>query len=136
LFFFRHLKPARDNFMVRFMKTRYLWQLNLCLRYRWTTVLVMMALVVGTLFLLPLVGREFMPELEEGNLWIRGTAPLNITLERQVELSREARAIMATYPEIESIVAQLGRPDDGTDVSGFFNAEYFVPLRPQTAWPS
>ena len=136
LFFFRNLKPARENFMVRFMKSRYLWQLDLCLRYRWTTILVMAALIVGTLFLLPHVGREFMPELEEGNLWIRGTAPLNITLERQVELSRQARAIMATYPEVESIVAQQGRPDDGTDSCGFYNSEYFVPLRPQKDWPN
>jgi cobalt-zinc-cadmium resistance protein CzcA len=136
LFFFRNLKPARENFMVRFMKSRYLWQLDLCLRYRWTTILVMAALVAGTLFLLPHVGREFMPELEEGNLWIRGTAPLNITLERQVELSKQARGIIATYPEVESIVAQLGRPDDGTDTGGFFNSEYFVPLRPQKDWPN
>jgi len=136
LFFFRNLKPARDNILVRVMKNRYLWQLNICLKYRWTTVLVMGALVVVTICFLPAVGREFMPELEEGNLWIRGTAPLNITLERQNELSKEARAIMASYPEVEEIVAQLGRPDDGTDTAGFFNSEYFVPLRSQGDWPA
>jgi cobalt-zinc-cadmium resistance protein CzcA len=135
LFFFRNLKPARENFMVRFMKSRYLWQLAVCLKYRWTTVFVMSGLVVGTIFLLRFVGREFMPELEEGNVWIRGTAPLNITLERQVELSKSARTIMAGYPEVESIVAQLGRPDDGTDAAGFYNSEYFVPLQPQKDWP-
>ena len=53
LFFFHHLKPSRDNVLVRFMKSRYLWQLKACLKYRWTTVLVMSALVVGTVFLLP-----------------------------------------------------------------------------------
>jgi cobalt-zinc-cadmium resistance protein CzcA len=135
LLFFRKLKPARDNILVRFMKSRYLWQLNLCLRYRWATVIVMLALVAGTVCLLPSVGHEFMPELEEGNLWIRATAPLNVTLERQVELSRQARAIMATYPEVESIVTQSGRPDDGTDSCGFYNSEYFVPLRPEKDWP-
>src|SRR5208283_1378546 len=77
----------------------------------------------------------FMPELEEGNLWIRGTAPLNITLEREVQLSQDARKIMARFPEVESIVGQLGRPDDGTDTGGFFNSEYFVPLRPEKDWP-
>ena len=92
LLFFRRLRPARENFLVRFMKSRYLWQLGVCLKYRWTTVLIMAALVAGTLCLLPRVGREFMPELEEGNLWIRATAPLNFTLERQVEISRMARA--------------------------------------------
>jgi cobalt-zinc-cadmium resistance protein CzcA len=135
LLLFKNLKPSPDNFLMRFLKSRYLWQLNVCLRYRWTTVLVMGSLIVGTGILLPFLGREFMPELEEGNLWIRGTAPLNITLEHQVELSRQARRIMATYPEVESIVAQLGRPDDGTDTGGFFNGEYFVPLRPQKDWP-
>jgi cobalt-zinc-cadmium resistance protein CzcA len=135
LFFFRNLKPARENFMVRFMKSRYLWQLNICLRYRWTTVFIMAALVAGTVCLIPSLGHEFMPELEEGNLWIRGTCPLNITLERQVELSKQARAIIATYPEVEAIVAQLGRPDDGTDACGFYNSEYFVPLRTQKDWP-
>jgi cobalt-zinc-cadmium resistance protein CzcA len=135
LFFFRNLKPGRDNLLVRFLKNGYLKNLAICLQYRWTTVAVMSALVIGTACLLPWLGREFMPELEEGNLWIRGTAPLNITLERQVELSREARAIIATYPEVEEIVAQLGRPDDGTDAAGFFNSEYFVPLRPQKDWP-
>jgi cobalt-zinc-cadmium resistance protein CzcA len=136
MLFFKNFKPVGENLLVRFLKSRYLWQLRLCLRYRWTTIIVMCSLIGGTFFLLPHVGREFMPELEEGNLWIRGTAPLNITLERQVELSRQARAIMASYPEVESIVAQLGRPDDGTDTAGFYNSEYFVPLRPEKEWPT
>jgi heavy metal efflux system protein len=135
LFMFKNFKPVGENLLVRFLKSRYLWQLRLCLKYRWTTIFVMCSLIVGTVFLLPRVGREFMPELEEGNLWIRGTAPLNVTLERQVELSRQARAIMASYPEVDSIVAQLGRPDDGTDPAGFYNSEYFVPLRPEKDWP-
>jgi cobalt-zinc-cadmium resistance protein CzcA len=132
---FKKLKPSPDNLLVRFLKSRYLWQLQVCLRYRWTTLLVMGALIAVTFCLIPQLGHEFMPELEEGNLWIRGTAPLNITLERQVQLSKQARKIMAVYPEVESIVAQLGRPDDGTDTGGFFNSEYFVPLRPEKDWP-
>ncbi|HEV3261505.1 MAG TPA: efflux RND transporter permease subunit, partial [Gemmataceae bacterium] len=135
LLFFKNLKPSPDNLLVRFLKRRYLWQLKVCLKYRWATVLVMGSLIVATACLVPFLGHEFMPELEEGNLWIRGTAPLNITLERQVELSKQARAIMAAFPEVDSIVAQLGRPDDGTDTGGFFNSEYFVPLRPEKDWP-
>jgi cobalt-zinc-cadmium resistance protein CzcA len=135
LLFFKNLKPTPDNFLVRFLKHRYLWQLEVCLKYRWTTLIVMASLIVGTAFLIPHLGNEFMPELEEGNLWIRGTAPLNVTLERQVQLSKQARKIMAAYPEVESIVAQLGRPDDGTDTGGFFNSEYFVPLRREKDWP-
>jgi cobalt-zinc-cadmium resistance protein CzcA len=135
LFMFKNFKPVGENFLVRFLKSRYLWQLRVCLKYRWTTLFVMFSLVAGTILLLPRLGREFMPELEEGNLWIRGTTRLNITLERQVEISRQARAIMATYPEVDSIAAQLGRPDDGTDPAGFYNSEYFVPLRPEKDWP-
>ena len=135
LLFFKKLKETRDNFLVRFMKSRYLWQVNVCLKYRWATVIFMGSLIAATAILIPFLGREFMPELEEGNLWIRGTAPLNTTLERQVQLSKHARGIMAGYPEVESIVAQLGRPDDGTDTGGFFNSEYFVPLRPEKDWP-
>jgi heavy metal efflux system protein len=136
LIFFRKVKETRDNILVRFLKDRYLWQLGVCLKFRWTTLFLMTALLVGTAIIIPYMGNEFMPELEEGNLWIRGTAALNITLEHQVELSRQARAIMAHYPEVESIVAQLGRPDDGTDTGGFFNSEYFVPLRPRKSWPA
>src|SRR5258708_34683528 len=85
LLFFKKIKPIQDNFLVRFLKSRYLWQLGVCLKYRWTTVLVMGSLIAITACILPSVGHEFMPELEEANLWIRGTAPLNQTLDRNVE---------------------------------------------------
>src|SRR5262249_36147271 len=72
LFLFRNLKPAPDNFLMRYLRRRYLWQLAVCLKHRRVTVALMTALIVATAFLLPKLGREFMPELEEGNLWIRG----------------------------------------------------------------
>jgi cobalt-zinc-cadmium resistance protein CzcA len=135
LIFFKNLRATADNFFVRFLRSSYLRQVDLCLRHRWLTLSFFSFLLLATGCLLPFLGHEFMPELEEGNLWIRGTAPLNTTLERQVELSRSARAIMASYPEVESVVAQLGRPDDGTDPCGFYNSEYFVSLRPEKDWP-
>jgi cobalt-zinc-cadmium resistance protein CzcA len=136
LLFFRNLKPAQDNFVHRFFKGRYLWQLQVCLKYRWLTLAVMLGLILGTACLVPSLGHEFMPELEEGNLWIRGTAPLNIGLARQARISRQARAILARYPEVQEIVNQIGRPDDGTDTDGYYNSEFFVPLRPQQDWPA
>ena len=136
LFFFKNLKPAADNLMVRIMKRRYLTMLERCLRYRWITVGLMGALVVFTGFLVPRLGNEFMPELEEGNLWIRGTSSLNTSLERGAAVSTQARAIMISYPEVETVINQLGRPDDGTDPTGFYNSEYFVPLKPQSEWPT
>jgi cobalt-zinc-cadmium resistance protein CzcA len=76
-----------------------------------------------------------MPELEEGNLWLRGIGALNMNLDHQVAMARRARGILAGYPEVESVVTQSGRPDDGTDSEGFYSGEYFVPLRRQADWP-
>jgi cobalt-zinc-cadmium resistance protein CzcA len=132
---FKKFEPVEDNFLVRFLKGRYLWQLGLCLKYRWVAVTVLTLLVIGTACLIPSLGNEFMPELEEGNLWIRCTAPLNQNLERNVQIAKEARRIVANYPEVEAIISQSGRPDDGTDTCGYYNTEYFVPLRPEREWP-
>jgi cobalt-zinc-cadmium resistance protein CzcA len=96
-----------------------------------------MGCLIGfTMTLIPKIGHEFMPELEEGNLWIRSTAALNQSLERNTEMATQARMIMSTYPEVESIVTQQGRPDDGTDIEGYENTEYFVPMRPRKDWPA
>jgi cobalt-zinc-cadmium resistance protein CzcA len=136
LLFFRNLKPVPDNFLVRWLKRSYLRQLRVCLHHRWVTLGVFAGLIAGTvIFLVPLLGREFMPELEEGNLWIRGTFPVNVSLEAVAEQVRTAQDIMSSYPEVELVVAQLGRPDDGTDPNGYNNIEFFVPLRPQKDWP-
>jgi cobalt-zinc-cadmium resistance protein CzcA len=137
LLFFKKVKPIQDNFLVRYLKARYLRWLRVCLKHRWATILLMTAVIVVTAtVLMPRIGSEFMPELEEGNLWIRCTGPLNQALERNIEIAKQARAIMASYPEVEAIVSQSGRPDDGTDVCGYFNTEYFVPVRPQKDWPA
>jgi cobalt-zinc-cadmium resistance protein CzcA len=132
---FRNPKPVRDNFLVRFMKRRYLGQLRLCLDHRYITLAVMVALMAGTAVLLPSVGREFMPQLEEGNLWVTAMFPLNVSMERVAEDIDKARAIMVSYPEVEVLVPAIGRPDDGTDPTGYYRVEVFAPLRPQKEWP-
>jgi heavy metal efflux system protein len=132
---FKRFKPVEENLLVRALKFRYLWKLRLCLRFPKTTCVVMAFLIGGTACLIPQLGREFMPELEEGNLYLRGIGPLNMNLEHQVAIAKQARAIIASYPEVESIATQSGRPDDGTDTEGFYSGEYFVPLRPQKDWP-
>ena len=77
------------------------------------------------------MGREFMPELEEGNLWIRGTFPINISLRRgHGARKRRAPAAAELRRRSKSIVPAIGRPDDGTDPTGFYNVEIFVPLKP------
>jgi cobalt-zinc-cadmium resistance protein CzcA len=132
---FKRFEPRRENLLVRTLKSRYLWQLRLCLRFPKMTCVVMAFLIGGTACLIPQLGREFMPELEEGNLWLRGIGSLNMSLDHQVAIARQARTILASYPEVESIVTQSGRPDDGTDTEGFYSGEYFVPLRPEKDWP-
>jgi cobalt-zinc-cadmium resistance protein CzcA len=132
---FKNFVPVAENMFVRALKFRYLMQLQLCLRYPKTTCMVMATLIGGTACLIPQLGREFMPELEEGNIWLRGIGPLNMNLEHQVEIARQARAILAKYPEVDSIVTQSGRPDDGTDTEGYYSGEYFIPLRAQKDWP-
>ena len=82
-----------------------------------------------------LLGLEFLPKLEEGNLWIRATLPSTISLEEGNSYVNQMRAIIGSFPEVESVVSQHGRPDDGTDATGFFNAEFFAPLKPASAWP-
>ena len=132
---FKNFAPVRENLLVRALKFRYFWKLKLCLKYRWTLLTIMSILFLGTFSLIPHIGREFMPELEEGNLWIRGTAPLNQSLDRNIEIAKQSRAIIASYPEVEAIVSQSGRPDDGTDIEGYENTESFVPMRPRQDWP-
>jgi cobalt-zinc-cadmium resistance protein CzcA len=135
MFMFKNFQPVSENFLVRALKFRYLMQLELCLRFPKTTCVVMAFLIGGTFCLVPQLGREFMPELEEGNLWLRGIGELNMNLEHSVRIAKVARSIMASYPEVESIITQSGRPDDGTDTEGFYSGEYFVPLRRQEDWP-
>jgi cobalt-zinc-cadmium resistance protein CzcA len=138
LLLFKQVKPVQDNFMVRFMKHRYLSQLRLCLRFRWITVGVMASIIAVTaIWPLAHLGREFMPELEEGNLWVRAIFPVHVSLDAVADPIRQAREIMSSrdYPEVEAIMVQTGRPDDGTDPGGFNNVELFVPLKPEKDWP-
>lgn len=82
------------------------------------------------------LGTEFLPHLEEGNLYIRASLPPSISLEEGQPVVNSVRRTIMAYPEVEAVLSAHGRPDDGTDSTGFFNAEYFVPLRPTSAWPA
>jgi cobalt-zinc-cadmium resistance protein CzcA len=92
-------------------------------------------LVVMTVIFGRLLGLEFLPKLEEGNLWIRATLPPTISLEVGNTYVNQMRRLIASFPEVQSVVSQHGRPDDGTDATGFFNAEFFAPLKPVDQWP-
>jgi cobalt-zinc-cadmium resistance protein CzcA len=93
------------------------------------------ALLAITAVLVRLLGLEFLPKLEEGNLWIRATLPPTISLTEGNAYVNDMRKLIRDLPEVESVVSQHGRPDDGTDAAGFFNAEFFAPLKPASEWP-
>jgi cobalt-zinc-cadmium resistance protein CzcA len=135
LLLFRNLRPAQDNWLVRWLKRGYLRQLDRCLRYRVATLTVFLGIIAVTAAVIPYLGREFMPELEEGNLYIRGTFPVNVALEEVADKARRAREILRSYPEVALVQSQVGRPDDGTDPTGFYNAEFSIPLKPEKQWP-
>jgi cobalt-zinc-cadmium resistance protein CzcA len=92
-------------------------------------------IVVLTAITIRLLGLEFLPKLEEGNFWIRATLPPTISLEEGNRYVNEMRKVIRARPEVESVVSQQGRPDDGTDAAGVFNAEFFAPLKPASEWP-
>ena len=80
------------------------------------------------------LGSEFLPELDEGSIWLRVQTPYSISLEKSVEISKEVRKRLMEFPEVKYAVSQTGRPDDGTDVAGFYNNEFSVMLYPQETW--
>ncbi|MBV9361742.1 MAG: efflux RND transporter permease subunit [Betaproteobacteria bacterium] len=86
--------------------------------------------------MVPALGLEFLPKLEEGNLWIRATMPPSISLEEANEHVNKMRRIIKSFPEAVTVISQNGRPDDGTDATGFFNGEFYVPLKPKSEWRS
>lgn len=133
--FFKNLKPRQENFLVRWLNRVYLHQLQWMLRHRVVVVVGFLGMIGVTVVAVSSLGREFMPALEEGNVYVRGTFPVNVSLEEVTSKAKIAREIMQKYPEIKGVLSQLGRPDDGTDPTGFYNAELFAPLLPQEEWP-
>ena len=95
----------------------------------WSTVLFVLGLL-----LVPGIGAEFMPHLDEGAIWVRATMPYTISFEESSKISPQIRAILKSFPMVTDVASEHGRPDDGTDPTGFFNVEFFVGLKPYAAW--
>jgi cobalt-zinc-cadmium resistance protein CzcA len=132
------LLPAhvRENetWLVSRLHHLYRPSLHVALAHRRLVVAGAVGLLVLALIALRSLGLEFMPKLEEGNLWIRATMPSTISLEEGNIYANRLRLLISTYPEVESVVSLQGRPDDGTDPAGFFNVEFFAPLKPIDQW--
>ena len=125
----------RETPVVRWLRRAYEPALEFALANRIITFAGLASLALLAVIAMRSLGLEFLPKLEEGNLWVRATFPQSISLEDSDAYVNKMRLAMAAYPEVESVVSQHGRPDDGTDATGFFNAEFFVPLKPSDAWP-
>ncbi|MBB6249087.1 CusA/CzcA family heavy metal efflux RND transporter [Rhodanobacter sp. A1T4] len=131
----RHVSEAETIF-VRGIRRIYSPVLRWALDKRKATVAIGVAFLLLAAMLLPRIGSEFLPALEEGNLWIRATMPTTISLEAGMDKVNRMRQIVKAHPEVITVVSQHGRPDDGSDASGFYNVELFVPLKPEGDWLS
>ena len=124
----------RRNRIFEAIKRGYARALDVCLA-RPRATLAVSALVLGaSLLLIPGIGAEFMPKLDEGALWVRATMPYTISFEESARITPQIRAILRSFPEVTVVGSEHGRPDDGTDPTGFFNAEFYVGLRPYREW--
>ena len=123
-----------ETFLVRKLRSVYTPVLRWSLRKRKTTIAIGLVFLAVSFFLGSRLGSEFMPTLEEGNLWIRATMPPTLSLEAGVPIVNKIRETLLKHPEVITVVSQHGRPDDGSDAAGFFNAEFFVPLKPFDQW--
>jgi cobalt-zinc-cadmium resistance protein CzcA len=106
------------------------------IRWRWVTVGGAVVALAGAGYLAfgGIIGSEFLPHLDEGAIWVRGTLAPSTGPTEGVRLANQARVLLASFPEVTVATSQVGRPDDGTDTTGFFNTEYFVDLKPKEQW--
>jgi heavy metal efflux system protein len=128
-------ESEKDTLPVRLMHRVYQPVVGFALANRVLTLGGLIMLLVFAGLAVRTLGLEFLPKLEEGNLWIRATMPTSISLDAGDSYVNRMRNIIKSYPEVVTVVSQHGRPDDGTDATGFFNAEFFVPLKPADTWP-
>src|SRR5579885_1018444 len=106
------------------------------IRFRWATLMVALGALAVSAYLATsgVIGSEFLPHLDEGAIWARGTLAPSTGPTEGTRVMNQARIIFASFPEVTKVVSQVGRPDDGTDIAGFFNTEYFIDLKPKEQW--
>jgi len=124
------------NPVMQFLRERYRVWVRWAIEHRRETVGVGVAAFAVAIFLMVsgVIGSEFLPHLDEGAVWVRGTLAPSTGPTEGVRVANQARVILASFPEVTVATSQVGRPDDGTDTTGFFNTEYFVDLRPKNQW--
>src|ERR1700689_2576085 len=129
-YWFRKGVHETVNRPYEWIRGKFATQLDRCLDRPKTTIVVALAIFGATLLLIPFIGGEFMPHLDEGAIWVRATMPYTISYEEAAKFSPQVRNILMKYPMVTDVGSELGRPDDGTDSTGFFNDEFYVGLKP------
>ena len=124
-----------ETFLVRWLRKAYQSVLAVAVRHYRIAALIALAFLCAAGLLAARLGTEFLPKLEEGNMWIRAVMPPTITLEAGIDTVARIRNIIKSYPPVQTVFSEQGRGDDGTDPDGSFLAEFFVPLKPFDQWP-
>ena len=132
--FMRSGVRERRNAVFETIKSVYIKGLDFSLAHPWGTTFASALLLAGSLLLVPRIGAEFMPHLDEGALWVRATMPYTISFDESAKIAPQIRTILKSFPEVTTVASELGRPDDGTDATGFFNVEFYVGLKPYAEW--
>lgn len=132
--FMRKGVRERRNRAFEAIKSVYIKGLDFCLARVWATTIASALLLGLSLLLIPRIGAEFMPHLDEGALWVRATMPYTISFDESAKITPQIRDILRSFPQVTTVASELGRPDDGTDSTGFFNVEFYVGLKPYSQW--
>jgi heavy metal efflux system protein len=132
-YWFKSGIKEKPNRAFDWMKDKYAKQLDWALDRPRLTLLIATLIFAACLLLIPFIGGEFMPHLDEGALWVRATLPYTISFEEASSIAPQIRDILMSYPQVTVVGSELGRPDDGTDATGFFNCEFYVGLQPYSA---
>jgi heavy metal efflux system protein len=135
-YWFRSGVKEKQNRIFNWIRDGYAGRLEWCLDHPTTTIFATLLIFGSTLLLIPYIGGEFLPHLDEGALWVRATMPYTISFEDAAKFAPEIRSIFNQYPMVTVVGSELGRPDDGTDPTGFFNCEFYIGLKPykDKAW--
>ncbi len=135
-FLFRRGTSEWENPVLRYITRGYRRAAQYAIEHRPVTFGVALLAFAGTIFLgtSGVVGSEFLPHLDEGAIWVRGTLAPSTGPTESLAIANHARAVLSSFPEVKQVVSQIGRPDDGTDTTGFFNTEYYVDLYPKRQW--
>lgn len=135
VFFRNNIREWRNPVLV-FLTNQYRRRVRWAIEHRWVTLSAGIAALGIAMFLVfgGVIGSEFLPHLDEGAIWVRGTLAPSTGPSEGTHVSDQARIALASFPEVTVVTSQVGRPDDGTDTTGFFNTEYFVDLKPKDKW--